>query len=428
MKIAIAGYGVEGQASYRYWNTADNQVVIVDEREPVDAPVDASVITGDDPYSRLTGYDLVIRTPGLSPRKIVTDGTVWSATNEFFAKCPAPIIGVTGSKGKGTTCSLVAGILRASGKVVYVVGNIGVPALDVLAAIQPDDIVVYELSSFQLWDLERSPQVAVVLMIEADHLDVHEDMIEYVLAKSQIARQQGGDDTVVFSVDNSFSQHISELSAGSKRGYQAQAFAHVRDGSFWYGEQKLCSVDLLQLPGAHNQDNACAAINAAWVYTQDSHAIAEGIADFEGLDHRLKFVREVHGVSYYDDSIATTPGSAIAAMRAFNAPKVLILGGSDKGADFAELADEVLASDTIRAVITVGQTGEKITQLLHDKGVSHAVNHVTSTDVTAFVATAAACAQSGDVVILSPACASFDMFKNYAERGEQFIAAVNGLK
>jgi UDP-N-acetylmuramoylalanine--D-glutamate ligase len=428
MKIAIAGYGVEGESNYRYWNTPDNQVVIVDEKQPShDVPVDASIIIGQDAFTKLQGYDLVIRTAGLAPRKINTDGKVWSATNEFFALCPAPIIGVTGSKGKGTTSSLVASILRAAGRTVHLVGNIGIPALDALADIRADHIVVYELSSFQLWDLEKSPHVAVVLMIEPDHLDVHADLEEYVRAKANIVRHQDSSDTVVYNGANQYAITIGDSSVGEKVTYQSQATAHVAGGSFWYGEQELCSIKMLQLPGVHNQDNACAAIDAAWTYVQDKDVIAQGLAAFTGLPHRLKHVATIADVDYYDDSIATTPGSAIAAIRAFDAPKVMIVGGSSKGAEFDTLTDQIVNSESIRAVICIGETGPVIGRHLQGKDMTAELIIEESRDMKQIVHRAAACAQPGDIVVLSPACASFDMFKSYSDRGDQFIAAVNSL-
>lgn len=427
MKIAIAGYGTEGVANYTYFAAQGHDITIVDERESLaNVPDDVPTILGAGAFEKLQDFDMVIRTAGLAPRKIVTDGKIWSATNEFFAKCPAPIIGVTGSKGKGTTVSLIASMLRAAGKNVHVVGNIGLPGLDELSRVTPDDMVVYELSSFQLWDAEKSPHVAVVLMIEPEHLDVHASVEEYVSAKANIARFQGEDDTVIYKRDNQYAPSIAELSAGARIGYQASETAHVRDGAFWYGEQQLCSVDVLQLPGVHNQDNACAAINAAWLYTHDAGAIAEGLGAFTGLPHRLKFVREVDGVRYYDDSIATTPGSAIAALAAFTEPKVLILGGSSKGADFTELAT-VITSAQVRAVVLIGAEADHIEQSLKEAGYDatyHLGSDVTMQDV---VAKATTLSQPGDIVILSPSCASFGMFQNYADRGDQFIAAVEQL-
>lgn len=423
MKIAIAGYGAEGKSSYAYWDSPENELVIVDEHEisPMDVPLDANLITGEGAFSRLNDFDLVVRSPGLALHKITTDGKVWSATNEFFAECPAPIIGITGTKGKGTTSSFIASILRATGKTVHLVGNIGQPALDVLPRIQSEDIVVYELSSFQLWDLETSPQVAVVLMIEPDHLDVHADFAEYVAAKANIAANQLTTDRVVYYVGNEWSVQVAQESVGQRLPYPTDRTAHVRGDYFYYGDVEVCSTENVGLPGVHNLENACAAITATWPWVQDGTVIAEGLRSFDGLPHRLKFVREVNGVKYYDDSIATTPGSAIAAIKAFTEPKVLLLGGHDKGADYTGLIKLCQAQNV--TVVAYGANRDTLQALCNDIGTTCYAEPGVMKDV---VATAYAHAKHG-VVLLSPAAASFDMFKNYADRGDQFIAAVEAL-
>lgn len=408
MKIAIVGYGLEGKASYAYWNMPGNEVTIVDERSTVDdLPVNASAIFGTTSFSKLEDFDLIIRSPSVHPDKLPYGDKVWSTTNEFFAKCPAPIIGVTGTKGKGTTSSLIASILRAGGKTVHLVGNIGTPALTELPKISAHDIVVFELSSFQLWDIKKSPHVAVILGIEPDHLDVHHDMHEYIEAKANITRYQTPDDTLVFNANNAIS---SDIAASS----QARKVAYPTDMSGY--------ADALVIPGEHNVENASAAIAAVNEYVTDAAIIRNGLAAFDGLPHRLKFVREVNNVKFYDDSIATTPGSAIAAIHAFSAPKVLLLGGSDKGADYTELIE--LCERTGTKVIAVGQSGATIAELCMQIG---AVCIRGGNTMAEIVAQANELAQPGDVVVLSPAAASFDMFKNYVDRGNQFITAVNNL-
>lgn len=408
MKIAIAGYGMEGQANYQYWRDK-GELTIVDERPSLDdLPVEAATILGEGVFSKLDGFDLVIRTAGLAPRKIKTNGKVWSATNEFFAKCPAPIVGVTGTKGKGTTSSLVASILEAAGKTVHLVGNIGQPALEVLDVVQPDDIVVYELSSFQLWDLDRSPQVAVVLPIEPDHLDVHVDFHDYLEAKTNIVRHQTAEDTVIYHEKNQWSSEI---------GQQSPAGEAVRY-PFAIGE----FAEHLQIPGKHNLENASAAIAAARQYIDDDAAIVRGLEGFTGLPHRLKLVAEKRGVRYYDDSIGTTPGSSIAAISSFSEPKILILGGSSKGATYESIIKACKASQC--KVIAIGETGRDVVEVCRKLGVD--VEYVDGL-MDAVVNRADEMAHSGDVVILSPASASFDQYKNYIDRGEQFIAAVNRL-
>ena len=425
MKIAIAGYGVEGQENYRYWSQwPENEVTIVDE-SAVSAPEGVPTIIGPEAFGQLQAFDLVIRTAGLAPRKIVTNGKIWSATNEFFEKCPATIIGVTGSKGKGTTSSLIASILETAGRKVWLVGNIGISALSVLAKIQSNDIVVYELSSFQLWDLQKSPHTAVVLYIEQEHLDVHANMEEYVEAKAQIARHQTQEDILIYNGNNQYAQHIAETSIARKIAYPSRQTTHIEHGVFYYDETALCSIEVLQIKGTHNHDNAVAAIDAAWQFTQDIQAIETGLRSFEGLPHRLAFVRTVNGVDYYDDSIATTPSSATAALNSFeDRHKVIILGGSSKGSDFHELATE-LTKHNVQAIL-IGDEAQRIAEALQLVGFDK-YEIMDNATAASFTRRAAELAQPGSVVLLSPAAASFGLFKNYEDRGEQFIAAVNNL-
>lgn len=427
MKVAIAGYGIEGKASYDYWYARGDDVTIVDERDlsAYDLPYGAKSILGKSAFRSLDGFDLVVRTPSLPPAKLKRAAKLWSATNEFFANCPAPIIGITGTKGKGTTASLTASILRAAGKTVHLVGNIGVPALAELPKIASDDIVVFELSSFQLWDLEASPQVSVVLMMEPDHLDIHKNLQDYIDAKSNIRRHQSGEDICLYHPTNTLSKRIAQTATGPAARYAVadDGQVYIKENTFFIQDTKLCSIDAVQLPGHHNLENACAAISAAYRFTDDRSAIETGLKAFSGLPHRLKFVRELRGVTYYDDSIATTPGSAIAALQAFSQPKLIILGGKDKGADYRPLIE--LCRDTDTHVLAIGSNGPAIAKLCEKAHV--AVTELGMAPMADIVAAAAREAIDGSAVILSPAAASFDMFLNYSDRGDQFVAAVEKL-
>jgi len=403
MKIAVLGDGVEGKSVVKYFGAKGDEVVVFDEgRDGVR-------------FENLSfdGFDLVFRSPSVAVGRVRTD-KMTSATRYFFEKCPAKIVGVTGTKGKGTTCSLIASILEAAGRKVWLVGNIGVSALDVLDEVAEGDVVVYELSSFQLWDMTVSPQVAVVVHMEVDHLDVHETKDDYWQAKGNIARYQGEGDVVIFDQTNEISRRIAELSPGRKIGYPTGEFGGL--------------LDALVLPGEFNRMNGEAAVLAAReMGVTDESVLRRGLGAFAGLPHRLKFVREVGGVKYYDDSISTTPGSAIAAMRAFGEPKVLILGGSSKGADFDELA-KVVREAGVRKVVLVGPEGERLERALLGAGYGDVVRVAEMPyEMKDVVKITTDAAKSGDVVILSPACASFDNFENYAQRGDEFIAAVEAL-
>lgn len=443
MKIAIVGYGVEGRASYRYFSRSpDNEIVVFDEfsSRPDDLPSDVLLVSGPHALEELKTqqFDKVLRTPPLAPSKLADVLNVTSGTREFFEQCPAPIIGVTGTKGKGTISSLIYEMLKAAGKSVWLVGNIGKPALDVLPEVKPDDIVVYELSSFQLWDMDRSPHTAIISVVEPEHLDVHKDLDDYYQAKANIRRFQTIHDSCYYHPTNEVSRQLADTggphdpserelwrSKSSRYGIPDDGVVYVRENTFFIRSQQICPVSALQLIGQHNVENACAAICAALDYTDDFAAIEQGLRTFKGLPHRLEYVAEVRGVKYYDDSIATTPGSAIAALRAFTEPKILILGGSDKGIDFKELASEVLKQD-VSHVLTMGAMSEVIAHDLKDVGFTN----ITLVDgaMKEVVETASKLAQAGDVVILSPSCASFDQYKNYADRGEQFQSLVKALK
>ena len=425
MKIAIVGYGVEGQASYRYYSKdSANEITIADQNPNFVGPEGVSTIVGPNAFEKLQGYDLILRSPPVAPYGIQTDGKIWSGTNEFFAKCPADIIGVTGSKGKGTTSSLIASILEAAGRKVWLVGNIGIPVLDILDEVQPDDIVVFELSSFQLWDLQGAPSTAVVLFIEQDHLDVHKDMAEYVAAKGNITKFQTSADILIYNSENEYARSIAEGSQAQKVAYPSDFTTHVKENTFYNGEQKLCSVDVLQIPGAHNISNATAAIDATWKYTQDPAVIEKGLHAFTGLPHRLSFVKKIDGTDYYDDSIATTPTSAVAALRSFEGPKVIILGGSSKGSDFTILAEELLQHDVY--ALLIGEEATTIAKAADAAGFTK-YEIVENPTMHKLVVRAHELADEGGVVLLSPASASFGLFKNYADRGNQFIAAVEAL-
>ncbi|MCL2095217.1 UDP-N-acetylmuramoyl-L-alanine--D-glutamate ligase [Candidatus Saccharibacteria bacterium] len=354
----------------------------------------------------LSGYDLAVRSPSVPPYKIVGARQVTSVTREFMERCPAVVVGVTGTKGKGTTASFVASILEAAGRRTHLLGNIGEPALDALDEVRADDVVVYEMSSYQLWDVEKSPHVAVIVPIEEAHLDVHRDMADYVGAKANIVKHQGANDVVIYDRTNRLATEVASRSAGEKIGYPTEGFDY--------------EVGLL---GAHNLRNAEAAVRAVEVLgVTDRAVIQKGIADFKGLPHRLALVREVDGVEYVNDSISTTLTSLRAAiLESFDKPLVLIVGGVDQGMGMeAELA-KVMDNPKVKMVLLIGQTGPKIAAELEKLGKAHEVVGTMGAAVTR----AREVAESGDVVLLSPSAPSFDMFKNYVERGEKFMELVN---
>lgn len=439
MKIAILGYGVEGQAAYEYWRNSDhnsnherNEITICDLNEALVVPSGAAAQLGDDYLANLDRFDVIVRSPHLHPRLIIaannqaTLDAVTSNTNEFLRVCPTPnVIGITGTKGKGTTATLIAKMLEASGKRVHLGGNIGIAALDLLKNdIQPDDCVVLELSSFQLIDLRQSPHIAVCLMVTAEHLDWHEDIEEYIAAKQQLFIHQDEIDIAIYYPANENSVSIADASIGQQLPYLEQPGAYIDNDTIVIDGQAICQTSELQLLGTHNLQNVCAAVTAAWQVTQDATAMRSVLTSFSGLPYRLEFVRELNGVRYYNDSFGTTPETAIVALQAFIAPKIIILGGSDKGASYDELGMVVKDKD-VRQVVLIGDQAASIQARLEAVGFDSFVSG--GQTMIEIVETARGLAQTGDVILLSTACASFDMFKDYKDRGAQFSQAVQAL-
>lgn len=425
MNIAILGYGVEGESVYRYYHDKypDAEFTAYDNNDQPKNPLPDGMkfVGGVKDFKGITA-DIAVKTPAIPPWNVEVTGEVTTMTREFLKNCPAPVIGVTGTKGKGTTSSLIKSILDAAGKKTWLVGNIGVGAFDVLNQIQPDDVVVYELSSFQLWDTDVSPHIAVVLGIEPEHLDVHKDFDDYIQAKGHIAAFQTASDVVIYKSTNEYSVAIAEKSTGRKIPYLQESGVYIEDGYFYFGEQQLCSTTVMRILGDHNKENACAAIAAAWQWVRDGAVIAKGLSMFEGLPYRLQLIRELDGVTYYNDSYSTAPAAIEVATAALaDRPVILIAGGYDRGREYDELSAYISNQPHIKKVILMGQTASKIARRLNEG------SYEIVTSLKEAVAKAHELADSGESVLFSPGCASFDMFANFTVRGQQFTELVEEL-
>lgn len=432
MNIAIVGFDLEGRATYEYFKRqGDHQITICDQNDSLTVPDGLPAQLGDSYLDNLDAFDCIVRTPGLHPQKILdanptVANKITTQTNLFFEHSPTNnIIGVTGTKGKGTTSSLITALLQAAGKTVHVGGNIGVPALQLLLdGVGADDYVVLELSSFQLIDQKYSPHLAACLMIMPEHLNWHADLQEYYQAKQQLFRWQTANDIAIYYAANDQSAAIAGISPGTKLPYMQSPGATVENDMITIQGKAICSVSELQLVGKHNWQNVCAALTVVWQITQDIAALHQALTSFKGLEHRLELVREVGNVRYYDDSFGTTPETAIVAIEAFMEPKIIILGGSDKGASYDELAIAVNAGN-VRTALLIGDQADRIQAALDAAGFTD--YQPGGETMEQIVHKAQLLSQPGDVVLLSTACASFGMFKNYKDRGNQFKAAVQAL-
>lgn len=391
----------------------------------------------------LADPDFVFVAPGIRPRSATIlrarerDIPILTEIALFFRLCPAPIVGITGTKGKSTTTTIVGRILAKGPRRTLVRGNIGSSVIDELPGLTKDDLVVLELSSFQLETLARSPHVAVVTNVLEDHLDHHGTRDAYVAAKANIVRWQGPRDVAVLNLDDATAMSMHEGAASQMRSFSLSL--RPKRGAYLDGRERLvladgeretvlCSAADLRVAGRHNVANALAAAVVGEIFGIAHDDTRDVLTSFEGLPHRLEAVAEVDGVLYVNDSQGTTPYATIPALSAYGRPPVVILGGVSKDADFAELGREVVAR--ARGAVLIGRAADEIASAIaaaQRRAGSAGPRVARAPDLPTAVERAREMAQPGDVVLLSPACASFDMFLSYEERGDRFREAVRGL-
>ncbi len=433
MKVAILGFGKQGRSAYEYWKNG-NEVTICDQDENLDLPSDVQKQLGPEHLKNLDQFDLIVRSPIVHPADIVAANSaeiykkVTSVTNEFFRVSPSKnIIGVTGTKGKGTTSTLIVKMLEAEGKKVHLGGNIGKPPLDMLkASIQTDDWVILELANFQLIDLRYSPSVAVCLMVVEEHLDWHADVNEYITAKQQLFIHQNVDDFAIYFAQNQYSTHIASVSKGHKIPYMHTPGADVIENKVVIEGHTICDISEIKLLGKHNWQNVCAAVTAVWQLSPNPDALRKAITEFSGLPNRLELVRTFEDVDYYNDSFSSGPEATIAAIDAIPKQKVIIIGGFERGLNLQNLAEQIKNSSSVHKVLLIGASAKRVSESLVKSGFT-AYQLSTSRTMSEIVKEARDLAITGGAVVLSPGFASLDMFKNFEERGNQFREAVNKL-
>jgi UDP-N-acetylmuramoylalanine--D-glutamate ligase len=421
------------------------------------------VVSGADAFEKIHGCKVIFRSPGIHPKKVKRapknlgeDGAltekpvkqdllVTSTTQFFLENCPCRVIGVTGTKGKGTTATLIHKMLKEAGFDAYLGGNIGESPLTFLEKLKVNSVVVLELSSFQLQDLTISPHAAVVLRTTSEHLDYHKDTTEYREAKAPIVRFQKSDDIAVFNKDYDYWKQYADMTP-AKKFFVSMKDEIDSDGAYISGTAILnraggkCELigdsEKVALPGRFNLENVLPAVVVARYFGVPIAAIQKVIYSFAGLPHRLEFVKKVNGVKYYNDSFSTTPETSIAAVYAFNAPVLLIAGGSEKNSDYSEWALQLQKNHNLKMVFLMGHTADRM-----ERALKAAAEKLKGFDIMGefpvkiwrcatledAVLLAAKLALPGENIIMSPAAASFDQFKNYKYRGEAFKKIVGEL-
>ncbi len=446
-KIAVCGIGISNTPLIKSFLEKGARVIACDRRSaeqigPLAKELEnegAELKLGDDYLSDLE-VDIIFRTPGMSfnlPELVSARKRGIAVTSEmevFFDLCPATIFAVTGSDGKTTTTTLIAKMLEAEGKKVFVGGNIGKPLLPEIENITADDFVVAELSSFQLISMRKSPDVAVVTNVAPNHLDIHKDMDEYVEAKKNILLHQNAFSRTVLNRDNEITESFRSFVRGQSLGFSMKR--RLNNGA-WLDSKGILhmayrGIDVpvldrkdIAVIGDHNVANYLAAITAVWGYV-GVDTINKVAKEFGGVEHRIELVRELNGVKFYNDSIASSPTRTIAGLKAFDRKVFLIAGGYDKHIPFEPLMPYLV--EKVKTLYLCGDTAQKIENCLKNyEGYKGSPEIVRTKDIKEATVLAYKSAKSGDIITLSPACASFDAFPNFAARGNYFKEVVNSL-
>lgn len=442
-KILILGLAREGMSTFSVLRGVFPDMVLgVADQEEKELN-DSNVIEffGKEYLNHLTEFDFIIKSPGISTLKkeiveaIKKGIEVTSQTKIFFEVCRGHVIGITGTKGKSTTSSLVYEILKQGGLNVSLVGNIGTPVLSSLVDNPLDKYYVFELSSHQLFDLTKSPHIAVVTNVAVDHLDWYGQFETYVEAKANILKFQGSNGIAILNYDNLITRQFDRFVNGklyytSKESIQNGAYAKddVMHLNIDRTDETLGDIKELNLIGEHNWDNVMQASLVARILGIDHKIIWNTVVNFKQLEHHLEFVREINGIKFYNDSFAVDQIATIAAVNAFNQNITLILGGYDRGIDYKELSDLIVKKGNIKTIIVIGQVAAKILKSLRKSKYTGKTIELEKTKVSKIVKTAYKNSSNGDIVLFSPAAASFDMFKDYKDRGEQFKKVIFELK
>lgn len=448
-KVAIIGLGVSNIPLIDYMHKFGAKVTVFDNRNIEDIPKDTiKKITdyamefsfGTNNLSKLVGFDIIFRSPSCLPtvpelQKEVERGAILTSEIEMLMKlCPGKIVGVTGSDGKTTTTTLIYEILKANGYNCYLGGNIGTPLFTKLDEMTPEDIVVLELSSFQLMGMEISPDISVITNISPNHLNVHSSYEEYIEAKKNIFKYQNEDGIVVLNYDNVITKNAAKEANGKVVFFSSKN--KLDDGIILDDDiikecndklrRHILNTNSVNLRGTHNYENICAAI-AATKSLVDVEKSAKAVEKFKGVQHRLEFIRELDGVKWYNDSIGTSPTRTIAGLKSFDERIVLIAGGYDKHLDYTPIAKPIL--EKVDSLILIGDTAPKIFDAVKEEAEKQGkdIKIYMCDEFKNVVLVAKKVSKPGEIVLFSPASASFDLFKNFEERGKKFKELVNNL-